>query len=115
MQRLIPTIYFYILSLVGMVLLIIGLFTTVHYIVGVSAYPKYPVPYGNESRCTIQMLPADKSSVTPEQVRDGCLKDLDTERVIAKANDLEKSISFTLIGLAVFGIHFYFARKTKRE
>jgi hypothetical protein len=61
------------------------------------------------------MLPDDKSSVTPEQVRDACLKDLEAERVIAKANDLEKSISFTLIGLAVFGIHFYFARKTKRE
>jgi len=114
MHKLIPTIYFYILSLVGMVLLIIGLFTTVHYIVGVSAYPKYPLPYGNESRCTMMFVPDEKSSVSPEQVKNDCLKDLEGERVITKANDLEKSISFTLIGLAVFGIHFYFARKTKK-
>lgn len=116
MHKLIPSIYFYVLSLVGMVLLIIGLFTATHYIVGTTMYPKYPLQYGNESRCAIQMVPAgEKSAVTPEQVRSSCLQDLENERSIIRANDLEKSISFTLIGLAVFGIHFYFARKTKKE
>ncbi len=99
-----------------MVLLIIGLFTAIHFIVGTTMYPKYPLQYGNESRCSLQMVPVDqKSAVTPEKVRNDCLKDVENERSITKANDLEKSISFTLIGLAVFGIHFCFARKTRKE
>ena len=98
-----------------MILLIIGLFSVIHYVVGVSAYPKYPLQYGNEGRCSLQMLPVgEKSAVTPQEMRKECLRDLENERVITKADDLEKSISFTLIGLAVFGIHFYFARKIKK-
>jgi len=115
MHKLIPSIYFYVLSLVGMILLIIGLFSAIHYVVGVSAYPKYPLQYGNEGRCSLQMFPiGEKSAVTPQQMRNECLKDLENEREITKVNDLEKSISFTLIGLAVFCIHFYFARRLKK-
>jgi len=113
-QKLIPTIYFYLLSAIGMVLLIIGLFNTAHFIAGITVYDKYPLRYGNETRCEYMPMepqPAKGESVPPQQTKKECLDSLDKERLTTKADDLEKSISFTAIGLFVFLIHFYFARR----
>lgn len=122
MQRLIPTIYFYLLSAIGMVLIIIGLFNAAHYIVGVTAYDKYPLGYGPESRCEYmpkpallegQTQPTQSDKETEQKAKEDCLKTVETERQNKKVDDLEKSITFTSIGLLVFGAHFYFARKQK--
>ncbi len=117
MQKLIPTIYFYLLSAIGMVLLIIGLFNSVHFITGITAYDKYPLRNGSESRCDyMPTVPAPVEGQKPivvDNAKGDCLKSLEKERQTTKADDLEKSISFTAIGLLVFGIHFYFARKQK--
>ena len=115
MQKLIPTIYFYLLSAIGMVLLIIGLFNITHYITGIASYDKYPLRYGAESRCEYmpQPVPAEDMKAVPSNTKEDCLKSLEKERATTKADDLEKSISFTVIGLLIFAIHFYFARKQK--
>lgn len=120
MQRLIPTIYFYVLSAVGMVLFIIGLFNSVHYIVGITSYDKYPLRYGAESRCDHlpRAVPIEGAKETEdtkgtEDAKEDCLKGLEKERENTKRDDLEKSIAFTIIGFLVFGSHFYFARKQK--
>ena len=123
MQKLIPTIYFYVLSSVGMVLFIIGLFNSIHYIVGITVYDKYPLGYGPDSRCEYLMpkpaLPEGqkqqtKSDIEIEQeTKEECLKSVETERQSKKVDDLEKSIAFTVIGLLVFGTHFYFARRQR--
>lgn len=117
MQRLIPTIYFYLLSAIGMVLLIIGLFSSVHFITGIISYDKYPLRYGAESRCEYmpKAIPVEgrKDIQSDADTKLDCLKSLEKERATTKAGDLEKSISFTSIGLLVFAIHFYFARKQK--
>ena len=121
MQKLIPTIYFYLLSAIGMVLFIIGLFNSVHYIVGVTAYDKYPLRFGSESRCDYMPVPASvgetKGTATSAkgsgEPREDCLKSLEKERQTTKADDLEKSLAFTIIGLLVFCSHFYFARKQR--
>lgn len=118
MQKLIQTIYFYVLSAVGMVLFIIGLFNSVHYVVGITSYDKYPLKYGAEGRC-VYMAPAalpmgDSANVEKEKkAAEDCLKSLEKERETTKADDLEKSFAFTIIGFLVFGTHFYFARKQK--
>ncbi|MDO8583099.1 MAG: hypothetical protein Q7R51_01050, partial [bacterium] len=73
--------------------------------------------YGAESRCdymskaipVVGAIDDAKSDTTKED----CLKSLEKERSTTKADDLEKSISFTAIGLLVFLSHFYFARKQK--
>ena len=118
-QKLIPTIYFYLLSAIGMMLLIMGLFNSVHYIVGITAYDKYPLRYGAESRCEFipKMVPdINQQSVQSEkEQKDECLKNLEKERINTKIDDLEKSIAFTIIGILIFGIHFYFARKEKKS
>lgn len=122
MQRLIPTIYFYVLSAVGMGLFIFGLFNTAHYIVGITAYDKYPLRYGGEeSRCLYMPRPIlpegavqEESNLDSEKKqKEECLKNLEIERKNTKVSDLEKSITFTGIGLLVFSTHFYFARKQK--
>lgn len=117
MQRLIPTIYFYLLSAIGMVLLIIGLFNSVHFVTGITSYDKYPLRQGAESRCDYmpKVVPVEGSKDVQPDVnsKEDCLKSLEKERGITKADDLEKSISFTAIGLLVFLTHFYFARKQK--
>ena len=121
MQKLIPTIYFYVLSAVGMVLFIIGLFNSIHYIVGITAYDKYPLRYGAESRCdymprAVPIVEGTKETIETKETegaKEDCLKSLEKERETTKADDLEKSIAFTIIGLLVFGSHFYFARKQK--
>lgn len=115
MSKLIPVIYFYLLSLIGMVLIIIGVFNLTHYVIGVSAYDKYPLPYG-EDRCTAvpgMVEPGGKEIVDPEFSEKKCLEGLELERQREKVKDLEESISFTVIGLLVFSTHFYFARKTR--
>ncbi|MDP2637448.1 MAG: hypothetical protein Q8P26_00100 [Candidatus Levybacteria bacterium] len=117
MQKLIPTIYFYLLSAAGMVLLIIGLFNAVHYVTGITAYDKYPLRFGAESRCDYmpKAIPAEgERDAKPDTTKEDCLKSLEKERQTTKADDLEKSISFTAIGLLIFGIHFYFARQQRK-
>lgn len=114
MQRLIPTIYFYLLSAIGMVLLIIGLFNSVHFITGITSYDKYPLRQGAESRCDYmpKTIPIEGSKAQLDtNTKEDCLKSLEKERQTTKADDLEKSISFTTIGLLVFAIHFYYARR----
>ena len=119
MQKIIPTIYFYLLSAVGMVLIIIGLFNSTHYIVGVTAYDKYPLGYSPESRCEFTPKPVllegqievESSPEDLQKSKDECLKSVEEERRNKKVDDLEKSITFTAIGLLVFGAHFYFARR----
>lgn len=90
MQKLIPTIYFYLLSAIGIVLLIIGVFNSFHYVVGITVYDKYPLKYGNESRCQYLSYPAKEigvessagstDSVDQEKVKKGCLDSLEVER-----------------------------------
>lgn len=120
MQKLIPTIYFYVLSLIGFILLIIGIFASIHYVVNVTQYAKYPLGYDGPQRCamtpgTMQSPASPENEITKpvlEQTsREDCLKGIEQERKQLQVTDLEKAISFTLIGLIVFGIHFYYARK----
>ena len=117
MSRLIPTIYFYLLSLVGIVLLIIGIFASIHFVSGVLVYSKYPLSNGTENQCMYsvpQVPPGEKQPLeTYKDQYNTCTKNLEDQRILTKKQDLEKALSFTLIGLLVFGIHFYFARKQK--
>ena len=93
MQKLIPTIYFYLLSAIGMVLLIIGLFNASHFITGITAYDKYPLRFGAESRCDymLQPVPVEGSkAIKQDNTKGDCLKSLEKERQTTKADDLEK-------------------------
>ena len=119
-SKTIPVLYFYLLSAVGMILIIIGLFNSFKYAVNTIAYDKYPLQYGSEMRCTTMYPPFSSAETVPqkekalpnEKIKEDCLKGLEEERQIQKVNDLQNSIAYTVIGSLVFGIHFYFARST---
>jgi len=116
MHKLIPTIYFYTVSLIGLVLLIIGIFNSIHYVVNITQFPQYPLGYAVIDRCqTPQPVPTKGQTQPTLALNPNCLKEVEQERQQLKAQDLEKAISFTLIGAVVFGIHFYFARKQTRQ
>lgn len=116
MHKLIPTIYFYIVSLIGLVLLIIGIFSSIHYIVNVIQFPTYPLGYGVAERCQTPLPVPTKGETQPTVTSNqDCMKEVQEERQQLKTQDLEKALSFTLIGAVVFGIHFYFARKQSRQ
>jgi len=58
-------------------------------------------------------IEGQKGSQSDGESKEECLKSLETERKSTKIDDLEKSLAFTIIGLLVFGTHFYFARKQR--
>lgn len=112
-QKIIPTIYFYVLSTAGMVLIIIGIFNATHFVVGTTVYERYPLRYGTTfERCEMRAQPVDPAMQKGEPFsKEACLKSLEEERMQKKAEDIENALSFTFIGLFVFLTHFYFARK----
>ena len=154
MQRLIPLIYFYIVSLIGLIILIVGIFSDVHFLVNKLSYTDYPLSYDTTQRCiqpqpyplmkgaavpaaggaiggqtggvrvekgvtTKIVQPMPSGTPTPVEIMQpvpnyyytDCLKQVADERKQAEVADLEKALSFTIVGLIVFSIHFYFARK----
>jgi hypothetical protein len=110
-QKLIPTIFYYILSLIGIILLIIGAFNSIHFALGSTLYDKYPLRYNDESRCFFP--PNDVSPQQVVQSRQECYANLESERIHTKYDDMEKSISFIIIGIAVYGLNFYFSKRMK--
>ncbi|MDE2026304.1 MAG: hypothetical protein KGJ07_07455 [Patescibacteria group bacterium] len=116
MQKLIPLIYFYTVSLIGLVLLIIGIFSDIHYIVNIASGSQYPLPYGVDQRCMVPAIPfpsgyAQKQSSDQQPAYQTCLKSVEEDRAMTKRTDLEKALSYSVVGLFVFAIHFYYARR----
>ncbi len=157
MQKLIPLIYFYTVSLAGLGLLIVGVFADVHFLVNKLSYSEYPLPYLVVAPCvqpeppmpimmqgsgvttngtvssgavtiekgvvtkTLQPVPSGAPTIAPVQITSravmpnffyaNCEKQTAEERKQAEVADLEKALSFTLVGLILFSIHFYYARK----
>lgn len=109
-------------------LLIIGIFASIHFLINTFTYSEYPVGYDVTQRCSAiyqqPMSPLKVTGATPpipsgqpiqnQQMHTDCLNQVALERKQLQTQDLEKALSFTLIGLLVFGIHFYFARRTSR-
>ena len=115
--RLVSIIYFYLVSILGLVLLIVGIYNGVSYIVNTTQYDEYPLRYGGIERCDYfsaapeKPIPADTSmaSVSAEdrqRQEENCKKNLAYERKQHKVDDLKNALTFTLIGTILLGIHF---------
>src|SRR5437868_6954006 len=122
--RQISLIYFYVISAASLALIVIGIFNTVNFAINVTQYDKYPLPYIGES-CDL-MAPGPSKPVldmpvgaTPSAAeiarqKQDCEQRLELERKQHKVNDLRNSITFTLVGVVLFIIHFSWARKQSR-
>lgn len=121
--KLIHTIYFYVVSFMALVILVIGIFKSVNYGVNVSQFSKYPLPYSQP--CDFGPYPMKApgvmgepgASVSAEELKlqkEQCLTNQETESKKQQIHDLRDALAFTLIGGLLFALHFPVAlRKSK--
>lgn len=130
--RIIALIYFYVVSAAALMLLVIGIFDSVNLTVNLVAYDKYPLPYAQDcnSSGVIPLSTASKVTSSPvaqvpepatpsaqqiqEQVN-ACLTSQTQERKQQEVGDIKNAITFTLVGLILFLIHFPIARRMTTE
>lgn len=121
--KLIATIYFYLVSASALVLIIIGIFNGVNFIINSTQFEKYPLRY-QQGDCGVFGMPYPYK-ITPETAKfdssisagekqkqvENCEKQQELDRKQHKIEDLKNASTFTLVGLVLFLIHFPLARK----
>lgn len=129
--RQISLVYFYLISAGALALIVIGVFSTVNFIINVSQYEEYPLGYYQED-CSMDPYkyqprgpyPAEVSMApmisTPsaqerEEQKKNCEKRVESERKQRRIDDLKSAITFTLVGSVLFLIHFPLARKHSKD
>lgn len=127
MGRLIGLIYFYLVSLVGLVLLLVGLYAAFTYFVNTTQYDEYPLLYPPESCDTVSYpavpVPVDESlSVAPspdiqymEEQKVQCEERLEAKRKDQRLGDVKNAIFFTAAGILLLGFHLPFGVKKSRD
>lgn len=132
--RLIATIYFYVISAGSLILIVIGIFNIVNFIINSTQYDKYPTRYfGPAGSCEsvpykygAYQVPVDIRGVpaTPsanpgtgpsaeelEKQKKECLGQEELDRKQHRIDDMKNAITFTMVGIVLFIIHFPLARK----
>src|SRR3989344_2945080 len=123
--KTIATIYFYIISAASLALIVIGIFNAVNFLINSTQYDKYPLRYGGISNCdyvdgysrapvpAVKMIPPESTPSAEEskRIKEQCLINEEAERKQHKIDDLKNAITFSLVGLILFSIHFPLARK----
>lgn len=128
MGRLISLIYFYLVSVIGLILLIIGLYNSVSYGFNVTQYDKYPLRYAGNENCEfisrsaapVKPLVAPDAMPTIDNIEiDRQTKECETrverERKQAMVDDMKNSVFFTLVGAILLAIHLPIAVKKSSE
>jgi hypothetical protein len=124
--RVVSLIYFYLVSIIAIILLIIGLYNSVSYIINATQFEKYPLRYGGVERCEIPDMAPERPILNPESGastsaeeiktrRERCLATLEEERNQRRVEDMKNAVAFSLIGLVLFGIHFPIALRKSNE
>lgn len=128
----ITLIYFYLISAISIVLLVIGTYNIVNFGINSLLYDKYPLNYGaTADRCNFTdygkpLAPYDSTapvngpvaSISAEERADRearCLASLEEERRQHRVNDIKNTLAFTLIGAMLFALHFPSALKRANE
>ncbi|MCR4305587.1 MAG: hypothetical protein NUV73_00710 [Candidatus Daviesbacteria bacterium] len=127
----ISLVYFYIISAVALGLIIIGIFNSVNFFINVTQYKDYPLRFQNEDCSNIfptpvkaippalspnqYPVPATQSADEVARQKELCQKQLDQQRKKQKLDDLKNSITFSLVGLTLFLIHFPIARRNSQD
>ena len=126
--KTIATMYFYIISAVSLALIVIGIFHGVTFFVNLTMYDKYPLRYGPGGDCEAgfayprpyEVMPAKGVESTPSaqeiaKQKQLCIKQQELDRKQHKIEDLEKTVTFSLVGVILFSIHFPLARKQSKS
>ncbi len=129
--RTIALIYFYLISAAALALIVVGIFNSVNFVINFTQYDKYPLRYGAVSNCESpyagpysrsypSKLAPDTEFATPspdqlEKDKELCLRNEEADRQQHKIEDLKNSLTFSLVGVILFAIHFPQARKQSKE
>ncbi len=125
----IATIYFYIISAASLALIVIGIFSAVNFGINSTFYDKYPLRYGPPGDCEtlgypypakMVPLPGEAKESTPsaeelKKQKEICEKQQESERKQHKIGDIRNALTFTLIGVILFLIHFPQAKKFSKD
>lgn len=126
MGKLISLIYFYLVSIIAIILLIVGLYNLVSFGINSVFYDKYPLQYGNEDCSYLAQTEPVKSavgtdtlaSISAEQAaiqKKACEDRIESERKRNQVNDVKDGIFFTLIGIILLALHFPVALRRSAE
>ena len=127
--RLIGLIYFYLVSVIALILLVIGIHSSVTFVLNITQYDQYPPRYIGEDCGSISspyykspygIDPAVPNQATlsaeeKAEMKKQCETRVDFERKQHKLEDIRNAIVFTLVGAVLFLIHFPQARKLSQE
>ncbi len=129
--RLIGLIYFYLVSVIALILLVIGIHSSVTFVLNITQYDQYPPRYIGEDCGSIYSPfykgpygavevfpgsnPATPSADEKAELKKQCETRVDFERKQHKLEDIRNAIVFTLVGAVLFLIHFPQARKLSQE
>lgn len=132
--KIIATIYFYVISAASIALIVIGIFNIVNFVINSTQFEKYPLRYGGVSNCeyatdgsfigrgpvpAVKMVPPGSES-TPsaeeiQRAKEQCLKNEEADRKQHRVDDLKNAVTFSLVGIVLFLIHFPQARKQSKN
>ncbi len=127
--KIIATIYFYVISAFALALIVIGIFNAVNFGVNSTMYDKYPLryqagscenypeKYGGVTPARLSWEPtlATPSAVELEKQKQLCLAQEEKERIEHRIDDLKNAVTFSLVGLLLFVIHFPQAKKFSKS
>ncbi|OGE64476.1 hypothetical protein A3J13_01360 [Candidatus Daviesbacteria bacterium RIFCSPLOWO2_02_FULL_36_8] len=121
--KTIATIYFYIISAASLALIVIGIFNAVNFGINSTQYDKYPLRYNAPGNCEsypykgapypamdVRGEVSTPSADELDKQKKACLTQEEFDRKQHKIDDIKNSITFTLVGIILFGIHFPMAR-----
>lgn len=124
--KTIATIYFYIISAASLALIVIGIFNGVNFAINLTQYDKYPLRFGPAQDCEngfgypapMKVSPIGTESTSSakdlEKQKQACLKQQEADRKQHKVEDLKNALTFSLVGVILFSIHFPLARKQSK-
>lgn len=119
--KIIATIYFYIMSAAATILIIVGIFNIINYVINSTQYDKYPLRY-SQGNCELYPYKFEQYPVLEEKIatpsaeklakqEKACLMQQAQDRKQHQIEDLRNAIAFTLIGVLLFLIHYPQAKK----
>lgn len=127
MGKLISLIYFYLVSIIAIILLIIGLYNVVSFGVNSVFYDQYPLRYSGGEDCSYlaqteppKVMPGTDTlaSISAEQQQTqkaACERRVAAERKQHQVDDIKNGIYFTLIGIVLLALHFPIALRRSRD
>ncbi len=129
--KTIAIIYFYLISAGAVILMVIGIFNVASFLVNSTQFDQYPLRYGAMSNCDNRLAPGPygptpakimpaNSEATPtaeelQKAKKLCLQNDEADRKQHRVEDLKNAVTFSFVGLILFGIHFPIARKQSKN